>query len=64
MTRWRSLWTPVRTLLARRRAEAEMDEELRDHLQREIDERVRRAPPPAERGRGAAGVRARRARQG
>jgi putative ABC transport system permease protein len=48
MTRWRSLWTPVRTLLARRRAEAEMDEELRDHLRREIDERVRRGASPAE----------------
>jgi putative ABC transport system permease protein len=48
MTRWRSLWTPVRTLLRRRRAEDEMDEELRDHLQREIDERVRRGASPAE----------------
>jgi putative ABC transport system permease protein len=48
MSRWRWVATPLRVLLGRGRAEQEMDEELRDHLQREIDERVRRGATPAE----------------
>jgi putative ABC transport system permease protein len=48
MSRWRSLSTPFRILLGRRRAERDMDEELRDHLQRDVDERVRRGASPAE----------------
>jgi putative ABC transport system permease protein len=47
MNRWRSAWTPLRTLLRRRRAEQDMDEELRLHLELEAERLERAGIAPA-----------------
>lgn len=44
----RGLWQSLRALVRRRELETELDEELRFHLEREIEERVRRGASPEE----------------
>ena len=48
MNVWRAAWTPFRTLLRRTRAEDDMDEELRVHLELQTDALMRRGMSPDE----------------
>ena len=47
--RWLTRWQDtLRSLFGRRRAAAELDRELRDHLEREIESNLRAGMPPEE----------------